>query len=66
MFESLSIMPYSHFFPYIGAFVYVYYFPTFASLLFNTKNFGPILFTNTLVGWSILGWFGCLVWAFEG
>ena len=66
MFDSLSLAPYFWMLPYIGAFVYVYYFPTFLSLLFNSKNFGPILYTNTLIGWTVGGWIGCIVWALDG
>lgn len=64
MFESMSLAPYSWLFPYVGAFVYVYFFPTFIALLFNPDAAGKIWFTNTLIGWTGAGWIGCLVWAF--
>lgn len=41
----------------------VYLFPTFLASSRKHKNTTAIFLTNLLFGWTVLGWFVCLIWA---
>jgi hypothetical protein len=40
-----------------------YLFPATVASYRRHRNRGAILAANVFFGWSVLGWFGCLVWA---
>jgi len=40
-----------------------YFIPTIAG--FKTKNASGIFLLNLLLGWTILGWIGALIWAYS-
>lgn len=40
-----------------------YFLPSLIAMLRNHKNKSAILLLNTLLGWTVLGWVGSLVWA---
>lgn len=48
----------------IGA-LYVYFFPGILALLLGHVDWKGVLFTNLLIGWTIVGWFILLVWALD-
>ncbi len=41
----------------------LYFIPSVIALTRNHRNKAPIVALNILLGWSILGWVGALVWA---
>ena len=43
--------------------VVIYFAPTIAA--WNTKGFNGIAVLNLFLGWTILGWIACLVWAVQ-
>ena len=40
-----------------------YFLPSFIAILRNHKNKLAILLLNILLGWTVLGWVGSLVWS---
>lgn len=48
------------------AFIVLYFVPSIISVSRNMEKFVVLFFANVLVGWTILGWAGCLVWALRG
>lgn len=42
----------------------LYFLPTIISRTRNHKHMWEIFILNFLLGWTILGWIGCLVWTF--
>ena len=42
----------------------VYFLPSIIAYNRKHKNKGIILLINFLLGWTFVGWAGCLVWAF--
>ncbi|MBI3602214.1 MAG: superinfection immunity protein [Candidatus Omnitrophica bacterium] len=40
-----------------------YFIPTIVAKLRRHINFASILLLNLLLGWTILGWVGALIWA---
>jgi hypothetical protein len=43
--------------------LFAYFLPTFLAEVRGHQNSGMIFLTNLLLGWTILGWIGALVWA---
>jgi hypothetical protein len=43
--------------------LFVYFLPTVVAEARGHQNSGMIFLTNLLLGWTILGWIGALVWA---
>ena len=48
-----------------AAFAYVYFYPTIHALANRHVNRGGVFFVNLLAGWTIIGWFCTLIWAFD-
>jgi len=65
MFESMSLMQLAPYLPYTLAILYVYFFPTYLAAVTGHKDVGAIAFTNLLIGWTVGGWFGTIVWALD-
>ena len=42
---------------------FVYFFPTVVAFYGKKSNRGAILVLNLLLGWTLLGWVGALIWA---
>lgn len=47
----------------IGA---VYFFPMAIAFWRDHPSKGGITVLNLIFGWTVLGWFGALIWAFSG
>lgn len=43
--------------------VVAYMFPSIIAFKRRHKNFLPIVLVNFFLGWTLLGWFICLVWS---
>lgn len=43
--------------------IFVNFLPTFVALKRKHTNFWPILATNTILGWTGIGWVVALVWS---
>ena len=43
--------------------IFLYFLPSFLAYNFNKKQKFAILVLNTTVGWTLIGWIACLVWA---
>lgn len=41
----------------------MYFLPTIIALIRKKKNTPAIALLNTLMGWSIVGWFVALIWS---
>jgi len=41
----------------------VYFFPSIVGFVLQVNPFGLLLTVNVLLGWTVLGWIACLVWA---
>lgn len=41
-----------------------YFLPLFIAAVRGHSNLLPIALVNTLLGWTLLGWIACLIWAF--
>ena len=48
----------------IGILIFLYLLPWFIASSRNHPNVGAILFINVFLGWTTLGWFAALIWAF--
>lgn len=44
--------------------IVLYFLPAVIAYRRNHANRGVILLINFLLGWTFLGWAGCLIWAF--
>lgn len=42
---------------------FLYFLPTFIGFSRKSRNKWAICLVNTLLGWSLIGWFASLVWA---
>jgi hypothetical protein len=42
----------------------LYFTPAFCAFIRGTRHRWAIAFLNLFLGWSLIGWFICLVWAF--
>lgn len=40
-----------------------YFLPAIVAYAKNTKNYGDVAKLNAIAGWTVIGWFGCLIWA---
>ncbi len=65
MFESMSVMPYLPYAPYLAIILFVYFFPTYLAYVTNHKQRGAIAFTNFMLGWAVVPWFGMIIWALD-
>lgn len=50
-------------FAIIAVIAAVYLLPTVISAIREKKNTGAIFVLNLLLGWTLLGWIGALVWS---
>ena len=41
----------------------MYSLPGYVALHRRHKNAMPIFLTTVLLGWTVIGWLGCLIWA---
>ena len=41
----------------------IYFAPAIVATVRHKKNAGAVLVLNFLLGWTVLGWVGALVWA---
>ena len=53
------------FFPLFGFGCVVYFLPSLIAALRNKKDVLTIILVNFLLGWSVIGWIVCLVWALQ-
>lgn len=44
-------------------FLALYFAPTSVALLRRKRNGLAILVANLLLGWTVIGWIGCMIWA---
>lgn len=42
----------------------LYFLPTFIAILRHHHNVAPIALVNLFLGWTLIGWFASLIWAF--
>jgi predicted membrane protein len=45
---------------------FFYFIPTFVARSRGHKDLGAIFFINLFIGWTLLGWLICLIWAMSG
>lgn len=48
---------------YAIIFVILYFIPGMIAYHRRKKNALAITLTNLFFGWTVIGWFGCLIWA---
>lgn len=53
------------FFPFFGFGCVMYFLPSLIAALRNKKDVLTIMLVNFLLGWSVIGWIVCLVWALK-
>jgi len=53
------------FFPFFGFGCVMYFLPSLIAALRNKKDVLRIMLVNFLLGWSVIGWIVCLVWALK-
>jgi hypothetical protein len=53
------------FFPFFGFGCVMYFLPSLIAALRNQKDVLTIFLVNFLLGWSVIGWIVCLVWALK-
>lgn len=58
-------MPYLMFYVYLLAILYVYFFPTILAFILRHINPWAVMYVNLSIGWTVIGWFAVLVWAFD-
>lgn len=44
-------------------FIFVYFIPTVVASTRKHHNYNAIFLVNLFFGWSVIGWFGALIWA---
>lgn len=44
----------------------IYILPSYIARKRGTEALKGIFIANVLLGWTVIGWFACLVWAYEG
>lgn len=49
----------------VAGIFYVYFFPGILAFLLRHVDWKGVLWTNLLIGWTIVGWFILLVWALD-
>jgi len=47
-------------------FITIYFAPALVAFWRDHPNYYSILIVNLLIGWTIIGWFITLAWAFAG
>jgi len=52
-------------FPLFGFGCAMYFLPSLIAALRNKKDVLRIMLVNFLLGWSVIGWIVCLVWALK-
>jgi hypothetical protein len=53
------------FFPFIGFGCAMYFLPSLLAVIRNKRDTLTIFLVNFLLGWSVIGWVVCLVWALK-
>lgn len=46
------------------AIIVIYFAPYINALLRKHNNLTPIALINLVLGWTLIGWFGALVWSY--
>jgi len=46
--------------------IIIYIFPSIACFVMKSKHSTRIIIANIFVGWTIIGWFACLIYALSG
>lgn len=49
----------------VAAIIFVYFFPSYLAFAFRHADWKGVFFVNLAIGWTIIGWFACLVWVFD-
>ena len=50
---------------YLVPILYVYFFPAILAAIIRHNYAGAVFYTNLAIGWTFIGWFAVLVWAFD-
>jgi hypothetical protein len=53
------------FFPFFGFGCVMYFLPTLFAAIRSKRDVLTIFLVNFLLGWSVIGWIVCLVWALK-
>jgi len=53
------------FFPFFGFGCVMYFLPTLIALVGDKQDKLTIFLLNFFLGWSVIGWIVCLVWALK-
>ena len=53
------------FFPFFGIGTVMYFLPTLIAAVRNKRDVLTIFLVNFLLGWSVIGWIVCLLWALK-
>jgi len=53
------------FFPFFGIGAVMYFLPTLIAAIRSKRDVLTIFLVNFLLGWSVIGWIVCLVWALK-
>ncbi len=53
------------FFPFFGMGCVMYFLPTLTAAIRNKRDVLTIFLVNFFLGWSVIGWIVCLVWALK-
>jgi hypothetical protein len=53
------------FFPFFGTGFVMYLLPTLIAAIRNKRDVLTIFLVNFFLGWSVIGWIVCLVWALK-
>jgi hypothetical protein len=51
------------FFPFVGLQFVMYFLPSIIALARSKRDLLSIFLLNLFLGWTIIGWIVCLVWA---
>ena len=53
------------FFPFFGFSFLMYFLPSIVALARSKRDLLAIFLLNLFLGWSVIGWVVCLVWALK-
>jgi hypothetical protein len=53
------------FFPFFGTGCVMYFLPSLIAAIRSKRNVLTIFLVNFFLGWSVIGWIVCLVWALK-
>ncbi len=53
------------FFPFFGTGAVMYFLPTLIAAIRSKRDVLTIFLVNFFLGWSVIGWIVCLVWALK-